>query len=108
MTVRQVFYQLVVAGVIEKTEEEYQGTVIRLLTDMRMNDEVSFDWIVDESRRRRENQTYESIAAAARDTAKFYRRSALRNCPDYIEIWSEKDRKSTRLNSSHLGISYAV
>ena len=33
MTVRQVFYQLVVRNIIEKTEEQYQGTVIRLLTE---------------------------------------------------------------------------
>src|SRR5262245_21732793 len=91
MTVRQVFYRLVVLGVIEKTEEEYQRTVIRLLTDMRMKDEISFDWIVDESRRRREYQTYDNIADAARDTARFYRRNALHACPDYIEILSEKE-----------------
>jgi hypothetical protein len=91
MTVRQVFYQLVARREIEKTEQEYQGTVIRLLTDMRLNDEVSFDWIVDESRRRRENQTYNNIADAARDTARFYRRNALQACPDYLEIWSEKE-----------------
>jgi hypothetical protein len=91
MTVRQVFYQLVVRGAIEKTEEQYQGTVIRLLTDMRMSGEVPFSWIVDESRRRREVQTYNSIADAARDTAKFYRRSALHGYSDYIEIWSEKE-----------------
>jgi hypothetical protein len=91
MTVRQVFYRLVVKGVIEKSEKEYQGTVIRLLTDMRMDDELSFDWIVDESRRARRTRTYDSIAEAARDTAEFYRRSALRECGDYIEIWSEKE-----------------
>ena len=91
MTVRQVFYQLVVRGVIEKTEEQYQGTVIRLLTEMRMAGSIRFDWIVDESRRRISNRTYNSIADAARDTARFYRRSALRECPDYIEIWSEKE-----------------
>jgi hypothetical protein len=91
MSVRQVFYQLVVCDVIEKTEEQYQGTVIRLLTEMRMDGTLSFDWIVDESRRRRENQTYNSIADAARDTANFYRRSALHACPDYVEIWSEKE-----------------
>jgi hypothetical protein len=34
MTVRQVFYQLVARGVIEKTDEEYQGTVIRLMTEI--------------------------------------------------------------------------
>ena len=91
MTVRQVFYQLVVRGVIEKTEEQYQGTVIRLLTEMRMAGSIRFDWIVDESRRRISSRTYNSIADAARDTARFYRRSALRECPDYIEIWSEKE-----------------
>ena len=54
MTVRQVFYQLVARGTIEKTEEEYQGTVIRMLTNMRLGDEIPFNWIVDESRRARE------------------------------------------------------
>ena len=33
MTVRQIFYQLVNRGVIEKTEAQYQQTVIRLLTE---------------------------------------------------------------------------
>jgi hypothetical protein len=91
MTVRQVFYQLVVRETIEKTEEEYQGTVIRRLTDLRMNGGVSFSWITDESRRRRINRTYNSIADAARDTARFYRRNALHECPDYVEVWSEKE-----------------
>ena len=48
-TVRQVFYQLVARGVIEKSEKEYQGTVIRLLVEMRLNGKVPWDWIVDES-----------------------------------------------------------
>jgi hypothetical protein len=91
MTVRQVFYQLVVRKVIEKTEDQYQGTVIQLLTEMRMAGSVRFNWIVDESRRRIVNRTYNSIADAARDTARFYRRNALHECPDYVEIWSEKE-----------------
>jgi hypothetical protein len=91
MTVRQVFYQLVVRNVIEKTEEQYQGTVIRLLTEMRMAGSIPFAWIVDDSRRRIINRTYNSIADAARDTARFYRRNALHECPDYIEVWSEKE-----------------
>lgn len=91
MTVRQVYYQLVIRGTIEKTEEQYQGTVIRLLTEMRMNGAVPFGWIVDETRRTRQTRTYNSIAEAALDTATFYRRSALRDCADYIEIWSEKE-----------------
>jgi len=91
MTVRQVFYQLVARGEIEKTEGEYQKTVIRLVTAMRLDSEIPFAWIVDESRRPRVTQTYNSIAEAAQDTARFYRRSALRDCPDYLEVWSEKD-----------------
>jgi len=94
MTVRQVFYQLVVRGTIEKTEEEYQQTVIRLLTDMRMRGKIPFDWLVDESRQRRITRTYNNIADAARSTAKFYRRSALRECANYIEIWVEKEALS--------------
>src|SRR5262245_50130265 len=91
MTVRQVFYQLVVGGVVEKTEEQYQGTVIRLLTEMRLARELPFHWITDESRRRRITRTYDSVSEAMEATAKFYRRSALRECSDYIEIWCEKD-----------------
>src|ERR1035441_11048839 len=32
----------------------------------------------------------------------------LRNCQRIVDLDPEIDRKSTRLNSSHLGISYAV
>jgi len=90
MTVRQVFYRLVVQKVIEKTEKEYQNVVIRLLTEMRLSCSIRFNWIVDESRPRIVNRTYDSIADAARDTARFYRRNALRECSDYVEIWCEK------------------
>jgi hypothetical protein len=91
MMVRQVFYQLVVRGVIEKTEAEYQGTVIRLLTDMRLVGEIEFSSIVDESRRCRITRTFNSVTDAVEHTAKHYRRSALREADDYLEIWCEKD-----------------
>jgi hypothetical protein len=94
MTVRQVFYQLVVRGVIEKTEAEYQGTVIRLLTEMRLDGSIPFDWIVDESRRRRITETYNNVTEALEATTKFYRRSALRAADDYLEIWCEKEALS--------------
>lgn len=91
MTVRQIFYQLVSRGLIEKNETEYGGVVVRLLTDMRLADEIEFDWIVDETRRARQTRTFDSISDAINDTAKFYRRSALRDCDDHVEIWSEKE-----------------
>jgi hypothetical protein len=97
MTVRQVFYQLVSRGVIEKSEREYQGTVIRLMTDMRLAGELRWDWIVDESRRRRVTQTYNNVVEALEHCAKFYRTSALKAAPDYLEIWCEKDALSAVL-----------
>jgi hypothetical protein len=94
MTVRQVFYQLVTRGVIEKTEEQYQRTVIRLMTDMRLSGELRYSWVIDESRHRRITQTYDNVTEALQHTAEFYRRSALREADDYLEIWCEKDALS--------------
>jgi hypothetical protein len=91
MTVRQVFYQLVARDAIEKTEEQYHQTVIRLMTEMRLDGELPFDWVVDESRRVRITQTFDNLADAVAHTAKFYRRSALAQSPDYVQIWLEKD-----------------
>jgi hypothetical protein len=94
MTVRQVFYQLVVRNMIDKTEAAYHNVVIRLLTDMRLSGAISFDWIVDESRRTTTTRTFDNVADALNDTAKCYRRSALRESDVYIEIWSEKEALS--------------
>jgi hypothetical protein len=91
MTVRQVFYQLVTRSIIDKTEEAYQGTVIRLMTEMRLAGDLPYSWVVDESRRVRITQTYDSVADAIEKTATFYRRSALTLSSDYVEIWVEKD-----------------
>jgi hypothetical protein len=104
LTARQVFYRLVVRGDIEKTENEYKTTVIRLLTEMRMwslqyiDEEESpagtipFDWIIDESRGTKETQTFDGIADALAYAARYYRRNALQEiASDYIEVWIEKE-----------------
>ncbi len=49
MMVRQVFYRLVAAGAIQKTEIEYSRTVGRLLTEMRLAGFITFDWQSDAS-----------------------------------------------------------
>ena len=91
MTVRQVFYQLVARNVIEKTEEQYHQTVIRLMTEMRLDGSLPFSSVVDESRRVRITQTFDNVEAALAHTTKYYRRSALAQSDDYVEIWCEKD-----------------
>jgi hypothetical protein len=50
MTIRHLFYRLVSAGVLDKTEAEYKGTLVRLLSEMRRRSEVPFDWLVDSTR----------------------------------------------------------
>jgi hypothetical protein len=91
MTVRQVFYQLVSRGAIAKTEEEYKGTVVRLLGEMRLDGEIPFGWISDNTRWMRKPRTYSSVEQALRRTAETYRRSLWDRQPVYVEIWLEKD-----------------
>jgi hypothetical protein len=58
------------------------------------NRDYPFGWIVDESRRRLELRSFDSVAAAVEDCAKFYRRNAMRESSVYIEIWTEKEALS--------------
>jgi len=91
MTVRQVFYQAVTRGLIEKTESEYKQTVVRLLTKMRLRGEIPFSWIADFTRWQRKPQTFDSLADALDQWATAYRRALWAEQPVYVEIWLEKD-----------------
>ncbi len=94
MTVRQVFYRLVSLGVIEKTEAEYKTTVCRLLTDMRRNGELPYQWIADNTRWMRKPNTYSDLEEAVQRTAQFYRRCLWDDQEAYVEVWLEKDALS--------------
>jgi hypothetical protein len=91
MTVRQIFYQLVSRGVIDKLEREYKGTVVRLLTDMRLSQEMPYGWISDNTRWMRKPRTHDSIEAALEATVRTYRRDLWQEQDDYIEVWLEKE-----------------
>ncbi len=91
MTVRQVFYRLVSAGVIGKTENEYKSTVCRLLGEMRLSGEIPFGWIADNTRWMRKPRTFSSLQSALKRTAEAYRRSLWDNQDVYVEVWLEKD-----------------
>lgn len=91
MTVRQVFYRLVSEGVIEKTEQQYKGTVCRLLGVMRRERVIPFGWIADNTRWMRKPKTYSNLESMFELTAQTYRRDLWDNQPDYVEIWLEKD-----------------
>jgi hypothetical protein len=91
MTVRQVFYQATTRGLVEKTEAQYKGTVVRLLTELRRAKVIPYGWVTDSTRWQRKPQTFGSMAEALRVTADCYRRALWTETPAHIEIWLEKE-----------------
>jgi hypothetical protein len=90
-TVRQVFYALTVRGLIDKAEKEYQGTVVRLLSEMREAGDISFEWIADNTRWQRKPSTFTGIEDCLHSTAKLYRRALWASSAIQVEVWCEKD-----------------
>ena len=90
-TVRHMFYRLVGAGHIRKTEGEYKSTVCRLLAEMRRVGRIPYGWITDNTRWRMKPQSYSSLQDALEMTKDTYRRALWDAQPAYLEIWSEKD-----------------
>lgn len=91
MTVRQLFYALVVVGVIAKTEREYKNTVCRLLAKMRRFGEIPYSWLADATRWQRKPRTFSSMEQALRRTAQTYRRALWDDAPVAVEVWLEKE-----------------
>lgn len=91
MTVRQVFYRAVSAGIIAKTEAEYKQTIVRLLGDMRRNREIPFAWIADSTRWMRKPDTYAGIGDFLQQSATLYRKSLWADADAYVEVWLEKE-----------------
>jgi hypothetical protein len=90
MTVRQVFYQATVRGLVEKAESGY-AKVQTDLTVMRRAGDLPYDWLADNTRWQRKPRTFASVEDALRDTAAFYRKSLWTDADSYVEIWLEKD-----------------
>jgi hypothetical protein len=90
MTVRQVFYQATVRGLVEKAETGY-SKVQTDLTVMRRAGELPYDRLADNTRWQRKPRTFDSVEQALRDTAALYRKSLWTDASSYVEIWLEKD-----------------
>src|SRR5262245_19132236 len=91
MTVRQVFYQLVSLGAIEKSDAEYRGVVVRQLTRLRLEGRVPWSAITDGTRWMRKSVRYGSVEEALEATKQPYRRDYWRELDEYVVIWLEKD-----------------
>jgi hypothetical protein len=90
MTVRQVFYQAIVRGLVEKAESGYVK-VQTDLTVMRRAGELPYDWLADNTRWQRKPRTFNGVEEALKATAAFYRKNLWASADSYVEIWLEKD-----------------
>jgi hypothetical protein len=90
MTVRQVYYQATVKGVVEKTEDGY-NKVQSDLVHMRRAGRLPYDWLADSTRWMRKPTMFSSIRQALEETARLYRKDLWRDADAYVEIWLETD-----------------
>lgn len=91
MTVRQCFYQAVSRGVVDKTEQEYKGTVGRLLVEMRRDGTIPYEKLSDDTRWQRKPTTHSGLEKMLASTQRTYRRAVWDNQDAYVEVWLEKD-----------------
>ena len=90
MTVRQVYYQATVRGIIEKTEAGYTKVQTDLVL-MRKIGLLPYEWLADNTRWQRKPTTFNSVQDALDDTARFYRKALWNEVDAYVEVWLEKD-----------------
>lgn len=106
MTVRQVFYQATVRGLVDKTEAGYK-VVQTDLVQMRRNGflfwdssgdsewlKLPYDWLADNTRWQRKPRTFDGVEQALQATAQLYRKALWADADCYVEVWLEKDALS--------------
>jgi hypothetical protein len=90
-TVRQIFYQAVVRGLVPKNEAKGYKLVQRRLVKLRETGEIPYGWITDNVRIVRGHNRYEGPEDYAQVAAEFYRRDYWADSPVKVEVWLEKD-----------------
>lgn len=90
-TVRQVFYQAVVRGLVPKDEARGYKLVQRRLVKLRECGEIPYGWITDNVRLVRGYSRYNGPNDYAQVAAEFYRRDYWAESTVNVEVWLEKD-----------------
>jgi hypothetical protein len=90
MTVRQVFYQATVRGVVEKTDAGYDKVQTDLVI-LRKAGLLPYGWLADNTRWQRKPERFSSVEQALQDTARLYRKALWADVEAYCEVWLEKD-----------------
>ncbi len=92
-TLRQLFYQCTVHGVLEKTEQAYKRLSDHLV-QMRLDGTVPFERIVDGHRMRRNTAGWASPIEAMEALIEQYTYDRWEDQSALVEIWCEKDALS--------------
>lgn len=90
MTVRQVFYALEVAGIVEKNDGGYRQVQAQVLK-MRREGLLPWSFITDGTRWQRKPDSWDSAEDYIEVMARSYRRDLWRGQRLRIEVWLEKD-----------------
>lgn len=93
MTVRQVYYRLVSAQIIDNTRSEYQG-VSNALVAARQQEVIPWEWIEDRLRRPRAVSMWRDVSHFAETARRAYRRDVWATQERLVEVWCEKDALS--------------
>jgi hypothetical protein len=108
-SVRQLFYQLVARGVIEKTENAYKR-VCDAAVQMRLTGSLDYRKVTDGHRERRIILAHSGLHGALQSAHEFYRRDYWREQPDHVEVWCEKDALSGVIQpiANRYGVPYVA
>ena len=90
-TVRQVFYQATVRGLVEKTEQGYDK-VQRDLVDLRRSGVMPWEWIVDNTRARQQPLTFADPAEAVQWLTEPYRKSLWQGADCQVQVGWRRTR----------------
>ena len=89
VSVRHIFYRVVSAGLVDKTDAGYKQ-VQRFSVDLRRSGRIPYNWFADSSRRAYWINSYDSVAGEfARQVANLYRRDYWTQTDTLVEVWCE-------------------
>ena len=87
---RGVFYRVMSAGAVEKSEKAY-AAVQREVLKLRRSGVLPYEWIADGTRWQVKQPSWDTAKDALDDAVASYRRALWRDQDVYVEVWSEKD-----------------
>lgn len=90
ITIRHLFYRLVSAKVIEKTEAAYKG-LCGHLSNWRRSGDIAWDAFSDTTRSTTKPNTWDSLGDALSTISACFRRDPWATQQDVVYVWVEKD-----------------